>query len=255
MFLGVWFQRVVSGLCFHLAFLRALRTILCKPFRNWPLSYLYMSMEISRRSFVKETLLVSAGLGLGLDRPTRAAEQSQEAPAPSPVLQKGKIGKLEVSRLILGGNLLTHYTHSRDLQYVYTLAAHYNTEAKILETLAFVEGRGDLSISALVNTQARQLPQGSNVILITASTSLDLIIVTDDLQRRNLRPVVILLVAESFGGAPGSQQIAQQLMEQRVPVCLIYCDADLAHELSSFSSNNATQDATSWQRPTLSHLT
>ena len=128
-------------------------------------------------------------------------------------------------------------------------------ENKILETLAFVEGRGDLSISALVSTQARQLPQGSNVILITPSTSLDLIVVTDDLQRRNLRPVVILLVAESFGGPPGSQRIAQQLMEQRVPACLIYCDADLAHELSSFSTNNPSQDATSWQRPTLSHLT
>ncbi len=128
-------------------------------------------------------------------------------------------------------------------------------ENKILETLAFMQGRGDLSISALVGTQARHLPQGSNVILITPSTSLDLIVVSDDLQRRNLRPVVILLVAESFGGAPGSQRIAQQLMQQRVPVCLIYCDADLAHELSSFSSNNPAQDATTWQRPTLSHLT
>ena len=54
----------------------------------------------------------------------------------------GKIGKCEVSRLILGGNLLTHYTHSRDLQYVYTLAAHYNTDDKILETLAVAEANG-----------------------------------------------------------------------------------------------------------------
>ncbi len=128
-------------------------------------------------------------------------------------------------------------------------------ENKILETLAFVQGKGDLSISALASAQARQLPQGSNVILITPSTSLDLIVVTDDLQRRNLRPVVILLVAESFGGAPGSQRISEQLIQQRVPVCLIYCDADLAHELSTFSSTNTAQDATSWQRPTLSHLT
>ena len=60
----------------------------------------------------------------------------------------------------------------------------------------------------------------------------------DDLQRRNLRPVVILLAAESFGGQPGSQKIASQLMEQRVPVCMIYCDADLTQALSAFSSNN-----------------
>jgi uncharacterized protein (DUF58 family) len=128
-------------------------------------------------------------------------------------------------------------------------------ENKILETLAFVEGMGDLPISALVGAQARQLPQGSNVVLITASTSLDLSVVADDLQRRNLRPVVILLVAESFDGPAGTQDIARQLMEQSVPVCLIYCDADLVQALSAFSANNTRQDATSWQRPVLSHLT
>lgn len=49
---------------------------------------------------------------------------------------------MEISRLLLGGNLLTHYTHSRDLRYVYNLAAHYNTDDKILETLAMAEANG-----------------------------------------------------------------------------------------------------------------
>jgi hypothetical protein len=54
----------------------------------------------------------------------------------------GRIKGLEISRLMLGGNLLTHYTHSRDLRYVYSLAKHYNTEQKILETLALAEEHG-----------------------------------------------------------------------------------------------------------------
>jgi hypothetical protein len=62
-------------------------------------------------------------------------------------LPRGKIGNLEVSRLILGGNLLTHYTHSRDLRYVYTLAAHYNTDEKILDTLARAEAHGINTVS------------------------------------------------------------------------------------------------------------
>ena len=128
-------------------------------------------------------------------------------------------------------------------------------ETKILETLAFVEGMGDLQISALAAAQAKQLPQGSTVVLITPSTSLDLPVVADDLQRRGLRPVVVLLVAESFGGPAGSQEIAQQLMAQRVPVCLIYCDADLSQTLSAFTANNTQQEVTAWQRPALSHLT
>jgi uncharacterized protein (DUF58 family) len=127
-------------------------------------------------------------------------------------------------------------------------------ENKILETLAFLQGIGDLSISELVGAQAPQLPLGSSVILLTPTTSFDLLIVADDLLRRNLRPIVILLVAETFDGSQGTEKIASRLMAQRVPVCLIYCDADLGQTLSAFSANNISPDVTSWQRPTLSHL-
>lgn len=103
-----------------------------------------MSTEITRRTFVKETLLSSAGLALAV----QAQGQDQPKPVPAPSgLAKGKIGKLDISRLILGGNLLTHYTHSRDLKYVYSLAAHYNTDEKILETLAAAEAHGVNTVS------------------------------------------------------------------------------------------------------------
>jgi len=42
---------------------------------------------------------------------------------------------------------LTHFTHSRDLRYVYSLAAHYNTDEKILETLAVAEANGINTLS------------------------------------------------------------------------------------------------------------
>ncbi len=128
-------------------------------------------------------------------------------------------------------------------------------ENKILETLAFLEGRGNLSLAALVGAQSRQLPQGSSVILITPTVSSDLFLATDELQRRSLRPVVVLLVAATFNGDQGSEKLAGHLKEQRVPVCLIYCEADLGVTLSTFSGENVSQDATTWQRPTLSHLT
>jgi uncharacterized protein (DUF58 family) len=128
-------------------------------------------------------------------------------------------------------------------------------ENKILETLAFLQGKGDLSIAALAGAETQRLPQGSSAILLTPTTSLDLLIAADDLQRRGLRPVVILLVAETFDGSKGTEKVARQLMEQQVPVCLIYCDADLAQALSNFSANNISTDVALWQRPTLSHLT
>jgi hypothetical protein len=103
---------------------------------------------MNRRSFVKGTLLSSAGLAAALDARGQApAQPAPPAPGSLNSLPRGRIGKLEVSRLILGGNLLTHYTHSRDLKYVYTLAARYNTDEKIMETLALAEAHGINTVS------------------------------------------------------------------------------------------------------------
>jgi hypothetical protein len=99
---------------------------------------------INRRDFVKGSVLASAGIALTMTagKPAASAEPASPPAAPQTGLPKGKIGKMEVSRLLLGGNLLTHFTHSRELRYVYNLAAHYNTPKKILETLAAAEQQG-----------------------------------------------------------------------------------------------------------------
>ena len=107
-----------------------------------------MTEEINRRTFVKGSVLASAGAALGLASGTSviagepASSPAANPPAPQAGLPKGKIGNLEISRILLGGNLLTHYTHSRELRYVYNLTAHYNAEKKILETLAAAEQNG-----------------------------------------------------------------------------------------------------------------
>jgi len=107
-----------------------------------------MVSGLNRRGFIKQSLLASAGGVLAASNGKvyagSADKQGDRAVVASPkaTLPKGKIGKLSVSRLLLGGNLLTHYTHSRDLKYVYNLAAHYNTEEKIHETMALAEEYG-----------------------------------------------------------------------------------------------------------------
>ena len=120
--------------------------------------------ELNRRNFIKGSLALSAGgavaAGLGGGR-TRADEPVAPKPpaAPAGTLPMGKIGKLQVSRMLLGGNLLTDYTHSRDLNYVYALTAHYNTEAKIIETLAVAEQHG-------INTMSMHNPPQPMKILM-----------------------------------------------------------------------------------------
>ncbi len=128
-------------------------------------------------------------------------------------------------------------------------------ESKILETMAFVEARGSLSMASLVSAQASQLPQGSSAILITPTVWPELLVAADDLQHRNLRPIVILLMADSFGGLAGGEKLIRSLTERRVPVIPIYCEADLSQALAGFASSVYAEELGAWQRPPLSHLT
>jgi hypothetical protein len=54
----------------------------------------------------------------------------------------GKIGNVSVSRLLIGGNLIGGWAHSRDLMYASKLFTSYNTEAKVFETLELAQECG-----------------------------------------------------------------------------------------------------------------
>lgn len=101
---------------------------------------------MNRRTFVKSSLVAAVSLAAGKDA---VAVETPVTPPPTAKEQvpQGKLCGKQIGRMLLGGNLLTHFTHSRDLKYVYNLTAHYNTDAKILETLAVAEAHG---VNALV---------------------------------------------------------------------------------------------------------
>jgi len=80
-------------------------------------------------------------LQAGLQEPAHKPEQAGHT-APAEPLPCGKLGKLTISRLIMGGNLIGGYAHSRDLLYVSRLLRAYNTDSKIFETLALAERCG-----------------------------------------------------------------------------------------------------------------
>jgi hypothetical protein len=57
-------------------------------------------------------------------------------------LPKGKIGRHEISRLVLGCNPMGGFAHSRDLSYVGQLSRRWHTETKLKETWALAEHAG-----------------------------------------------------------------------------------------------------------------
>ncbi len=118
-----------------------------------------MSKPPNRRQFLKRSLAASAAVtaALSLEEKTLLAAVAKDKPKPPEKSDKsipmGKIGKLQISRLICGGNLINGYAHSRDLTYVSTLLQHYFTDEKIIETLSIAEQSGINTVVAHVGTK------------------------------------------------------------------------------------------------------
>ena len=103
---------------------------------------------------------------------------------------------------------------------------------KIMETLAFLQPEGIMPLLGLVSMQAKLLPLGSGVILVTPSTRPELLLAVEDMRRRNLRPVVVLIKSETFGGQGGTDKIAASLFSRNIPVCQIGFGDDLGAQLA-----------------------
>ncbi len=123
-----------------------------------------MSKNLDRRGFLRTSIAASSGVALGLSRedkillaqaPTKKAERLPAGTTRG--FPTGKIGNLEISRIICGGNLIGGYAHSRDLLYVSKLLKEYFTDDKILETLEIAEENG-------INTVMTEGKDGVDII-------------------------------------------------------------------------------------------
>jgi len=110
-----------------------------------------LSDRLDRRDFLKRSLAGSAAGAFALSFEERALlAQAGQKPAPTPPaapgsageMPTGRLGKLMVTRLIVGGNLTSGFAHSRDLIYVSGLLRQYFTEAKVFETWELCEQCG-----------------------------------------------------------------------------------------------------------------
>jgi hypothetical protein len=107
-----------------------------------------MNPEYNRRDFLKSSAIAAMGtLAFRFEEQALAAQGQVKTPEtvskPDPQsMPRGKIGKLSVSRLICGGNLISGFAHSRDLIYVSSLLRQYFTDAKVGDTLQRCEEHG-----------------------------------------------------------------------------------------------------------------
>jgi len=80
--------------------------------------------------------------------------------------------------------------------------------------------------------QSKLLPLGAGVIIITPSIKSELLLAVDDLQHRNLRPVVVSIKPDTFGGAVVTESITDGLLHRNVPFCSVGFGDDLSVQLA-----------------------
>lgn len=104
------------------------------------------------RSFEEEDLMANSGID-GTSSPTIKLTDPIDLTQLRKPIPKGKLGNLEVGRIICGGNLISGFSHSRDLIYVSKLLKTYFTEKKVMDTFWLCEecGINTTAISAREN--------------------------------------------------------------------------------------------------------
>jgi uncharacterized protein (DUF58 family) len=103
---------------------------------------------------------------------------------------------------------------------------------KILEALALLRPKGDLPLEGLVEAQARHLPRGSTIVIVTPNTTNAIYRIADMLMRRGLRPVFVLVDAFTFGGKFSMSPVENQLQTLGVAFCVLQEGDDLTNILS-----------------------
>ena len=116
---------------------------------------------------------------------------------------------------------------------------------KILETLAFVEPNGNMPINAMVSSHGEHIPLGSTLVLITPSPRKEVYITVEDLLRRKLQPVVVLLDLASFGGFSSTNKMYDMLISNGIPAYQIKYGDNLKNALQV--ETVATQPLNWWK--------
>jgi hypothetical protein len=108
-----------------------------------------MSDLHNRRDFLKTSALAALGSAAALNgREKQLLATPPRAPAITMPqtshlgFPTGRLGTLDVTRVFLGSNQVSGYSHSRDLEYVARLMREYQTEERVLNTWQFCEEQG-----------------------------------------------------------------------------------------------------------------
>jgi hypothetical protein len=99
---------------------------------------------------LEETVDAMSGPTIKVNAPIDLAQLKKPIP-------KGRLGDLEIGRIICGGNLISGFAHSRDLIYVSQFLKTYFTEKKVMDTFWLCEQCGINSTAVSVRPECIEI--------------------------------------------------------------------------------------------------
>jgi len=127
------FNRSLGGLPQRRELIKALAAL--------PVLGVFVLEVLRKKSYEENTLRTMRGVHAVTSASMKAVRFAQLADLKGKV-PHGKIGNLEISRIIPGGNLISGFAHARDLIYVSPFLRTYFTDEKVIETLRLCEACG-----------------------------------------------------------------------------------------------------------------
>jgi uncharacterized protein (DUF58 family) len=93
---------------------------------------------------------------------------------------------------------------------------------EILESLAVLEAQGSTRLEDVIRIESSRIPRGSSAILISPSTSGNLLAGAELLRQRGIQPLLALLDAQSFGGRSGTPDLAAAAERRGLAVRVVH---------------------------------
>ncbi len=103
---------------------------------------------------------------------------------------------------------------------------------RILETLAVLRAQGEVPIQDVLHAESHVFPRGTTVIVVTATTRDAWVTSAQQLARRGLRVVSVLVDPESFGGLRSSVPLVEMLQAVGTGAYVVKNGDDIGQVLS-----------------------
>lgn len=103
---------------------------------------------------------------------------------------------------------------------------------RILETLAIARSHSQHSLAEMLMLETPYFTRGTTLVVVTASTRVDWIPSAQTLTRRGIRPLCVLIDAQSFGGTVSPEETLKRLQIARVPTVVVQRGDDIGRALS-----------------------